>query len=885
MTSTLPDISQMPVETPEQFNAVLDIMETQREAFSKLKVEDVRRIASNVAKRIMEKRVYFAQATVDEGYMGNAIDKCVKISFGVENVTSKYIHEDYCSPSEFNEAMGIQKFYSPHGIVACITPCTNVVSTIAFKALLCILTRNSCFIAQHPRCHKIAAESVRCIQAAITEVAPEFTAIVACTTKPSLELTSCVINSKRIAYTMATGGPAMLQAVNISEVPSVVVGAGNTPVLVDETADYEMAVNYVIMSKTFDNGVVCASEQSMIIHESLYEKCKTEFIKRGAVVLNEEEKAKVAAVIIKPNGALNAAVVGQTAHTIATMAGVDVPVTTRVLVAECTDICDAEAFSHEKLSPTLGLYSCPDFDTGLAMAEDYVSRGGIGHTSVLYVEPTETEKIMKFGEALKTGRIIMNSPASQGAIGDLWNFSLPPSLTLGVGTWGGSSTSENVGPMSLVNVKTVAMRRENMLWFRAPPRVYFKYGCLPIAMTDFKDYKKAFIITDKFLFNFGYCDKVTDELDKYGIQYQIFMDVEPDPKYSTIERALTQIRSFQPDVFIALGGGSPLDAAKVMRLYYEHPELKFEDLALRFLDIRKRIFHFPTMNKTDFVAIATTSGTGSEVTPFAVITAEENGVEVKYPLADYAMTPTVAITDAQFCMTLPKFLSACTGMDALTHATEALVSILATDFTSPLALRAVKMVFDNLHESVHQGTQLARENMHHAATIAGMAFANAFLGINHSIAHKLGQKYHVPHGLANAVMFPAVVLYNSNPKPSKMGCFPQYTKPVAQERYAEVMRYMGHSGSDEELVYKLVEETRKLITSIDIPLYLEDCRGVPSFEQLCEDLDSGLAEYMYDDQCTGANPITPNFEHFKTIVKACYNEEKWNEISPTLRYL
>jgi acetaldehyde dehydrogenase/alcohol dehydrogenase len=680
------------------------------------------------------------------------------------------------------------------------------------------------------------------------------------------------MSQKDINLILATGGPGMVKAAYSSGSPALGVGAGNTPAILDETCDIEMAVSSILQSKTFDNGMICASEQTVIIDKKIYDNVCKEFIKRGAYITTKTEAEKLGKTIIV-DGRLNAKIVGQPAATIAKLAGFEVPAVTKVLIAEAKGIGAGYPFSYEKLSPVLGMYKADNFDDALGKATKLIEFGGLGHTSILYTDPRNNEHINKFGAMMKTGRTLINMPASQGAIGDIFNFRLEPSLTLGCGTWGGNSVSQNVGPQHLINVKTVAARRENMLWFRVPPKVYFKSGCLPVALNDLEGKKRAFIVTDRFLYNNGHLATVTKALENIGIRYEIFADVEPDPTLATAYAGAKRMEAFDPDVIIGVGGGSPMDAAKIMWLMYEHPEVEFEDIAMRFMDIRKRVYEFPEMGKKAImVAIPTTSGTGSEVTPFAVITDEKTGN--KYPLADYALTPNMAIIDAQLVMTMPPKLTAYSGLDALTHALEARVSILASEYTNGLAMEAIRLIFKYLPRAYKNGAkdQQAREKIHHASAIAGMAFANAFLGICHSMAHKLGAEFHIPHGLANAMLISDAIKYNATDNPTKQASFPQYKCPDAKTRYANIADFLGLGGkTEEQKVEKLIEAINKLKAELDIPDYLQDI-GVTK-----KDFDARLdlmSEKAFDDQCTGANPRYPLISEIKEMYKGIFAPEK-----------
>ncbi|MDU2703074.1 MAG: bifunctional acetaldehyde-CoA/alcohol dehydrogenase, partial [Clostridium sp.] len=744
----------------------------------------------------------------------------------------------------------------PIGVIAAIVPTTNPTSTAIFKTLIALKTRNAIIISPHPRAKKatIAAAKV-VLDAAVKAGAPE--GIIGWIDEPSVELSGNVMRESDII--LATGGPAMVKAAYSSGRPALGVGAGNTPAIIDETAHIKMAVNSILLSKTFDNGVICASEQSIVVLEEVYDEVKRELADRGAYILKGEEIDKVRKVILNDRGGLNADMVGQSAYKIAQMAGVNVPESAKVLVGEVTSVELEEPFSHEKLSPVLAMYKAKSFEEALDKADRLIELGGMGHTSILYTDQIKSkDRILTFGERMKTARTLINMPAAQGAIGDLFNFKLAPSLTLGCGSWGGNSVSENVGPKHLINIKSIAERRENMLWFRVPEKTYFKYGCLPVALEELHDMgkKKAFIVTDKVLFQMGYTNKVTEVLEKNGIQYKIFSDVEPDPTLRCARAGAKEMLDFNPDVIISLGGGSAMDAAKIMWVMYEHPEVNFHDLAMTFMDIRKRIYKFPTMGqKAMMVSIATSAGTGSEVTPFAVITDETTGV--KYPLADYELTPDMAIVDAELMMTSPKGLTACAGIDVLVHSIEAYVSIMASEYTNGLALEAIRLVFKYLPDAYNEGTTnvKAREKMAHASCMAGMAFSNAFLGINHSLAHKLGAFHHLPHGMANSLVMNEVIRFNATDAPTKQAAFAQYKYPNASWRYARIADHLGLGGStNEEKVELLIKAIEELQAKVNMPKTIKEA-GI-SEDAFYATLDE-MVEQAFDDQCTGANPRYP----------------------------
>ncbi|WP_102400423.1 bifunctional acetaldehyde-CoA/alcohol dehydrogenase [Haloimpatiens massiliensis] len=846
----------------ELMQRMLEVKKAQKE-FAKLSQEQVDEIFRSAAMAANINRIKLAKMAVEETGMGIVEDKVIKNHFASEYIYNKYKDEKTCGVIEKDNAFGITKIAEPIGVIAAVVPTTNPTSTAIFKALIALKTRNGIIFSPHPRAKKstIAAAKI-VLDAAVKAGAPE--GIIGWIDEPSIELSQVIMREADI--TLATGGPGMVKAAYSSGKPAIGVGAGNTPAIIDETADIKMAVNSILLSKTFDNGVICASEQSVIVLSSIYDKVRKEFLDRGAYILKGDEVEKVRKVILI-NGNLNANIVGQPAYKIAEMAGVNVPETAKVLIGEVKSVELEEAFSHEKLSPVLGMYKAKNFDDALVKAERLVELGGFGHTSSLYVDAMKgKEKIEKFSTVMKTGRTIVNMPSSQGAIGDIYNFKLAPSLTLGCGSWGGNSVSENVGPKHLLNIKNVAERRENMLWFRVPEKVYFKYGSLGVALKELKDLnkKKAFIVTDKVLYQLGYVDKITSVLDEVGVDYKIFTDVEPDPTLAVAKKGAQEMLSYNPDTIIALGGGSAMDAAKIMWVLYEHPEVKFEDLAMRFMDIRKRIYKFPTMGeKATLICAATSAGTGSEVTPFAVITDEKTGI--KYPLADYELTPDMAIVDAELMMGMPKGLTAASGIDALTHALEGYVSVLASDYTNGMALEAIRLIFEYLPLAYNEGTTNveAREKMAHASTIAGMAFANAFLGVCHSMAHKLGAAHHVPHGIANALLINEVIKFNAVDDPRKQAAFPQYKYPNAKDRYARIADYLGLGGKTaDEKVILLIKAIDELKAKINIPMSIKEA-GV-SEEKFYFTLDD-MSEQAFDDQCTGANPRYPLISEIKQM--------------------
>lgn len=823
--------------------------------FSAYTQEQVDEIFRQAAMAANNSRIELSKLAVEETGMGIVEDKVIKNHFASEYIYNKYKSAKTCGVIERDESFGIIKVAEPVGIIAAVIPTTNPTSTAIFKSLIALKTRNGIIFSPHPRAKKCTIAAAKIVlDAAVKAGAPE--GIIGWIDEPSVELSQLVMKESDLI--LATGGPGMVRAAYSSGKPAIGVGPGNTPVIIDETADIKMAVSSILLSKTFDNGMICASEQSVIIMDQIYEETKREFEARGAHILTENEIDKVRNIIIVKD-ALNAAIVGQSACKIAEIAGIDVPKTAKVLIGEVESVEKEEPFSREKLSPILAMYRAGTFDEALKKAVRLIELGGFGHTSVLYTDQIKSRgRIEQFGATMKTGRTIINMPSSHGAIGDIFNFKLTPSLTLGCGTWGGNSVSDNVGVRNLLNIKNVAERRENMLWFRVPPKIYFKYGILGTALKELTSLgkKKAFIVTDKVLFQLGYADKITNILNELDINYKIFFDVEPDPTLSAAKKGALEMESFKPDVIISVGGGSPMDAAKIMWVLYEHPDIKFDDLAMRFMDIRKRVYTFPKMGeKAMMIAIPTSAGTGSEVTPFAVITDEQTGI--KYPLADYELTPNMAIIDSELMLNMPKGLTSASGIDALTHAIEAYVSILATEYTNGLALEAIRLIFKYLPQAYNEGPSniTAREKMAHASTIAGMAFANAFLGICHSMAHKLGSMHHVPHGIANGILINEVIRFNAVDDPRKQAAFPQYKYPNAKWRYAEIADYLQLGGSSaDEKVELLIREIEQLKNKINIPKTIGEA-GV-SREKFYATLDE-LSESAFDDQCTGANPRYP----------------------------
>ncbi|MDR1626483.1 MAG: bifunctional acetaldehyde-CoA/alcohol dehydrogenase [Spirochaetia bacterium] len=857
------------VTDAESLERALDEIRKAQVVYAGFTQEQVDRIFFAAADAANKARIPLAKQAVEETGMGVVEDKVIKNHYAAEYIYNAYRNTKTCGVIETDAAFGIKKVAEPVGVIAAVIPTTNPTSTAIFKTLLALKTRNGMIISPHPRakaCTGAAAAIV--LEAAVAAGAPA--GIINWIDEPSLEMTNTVMKAGDII--LATGGPGMVKAAYSSGKPAVGVGSGNTPAIIDSSADIHQAVNSVIHSKTFDNGMICASEQSVIVLDRSYDAVKKEFEYRGCYFLNPQETEKVRKTIII-NGALNAKIVGQKAHTIAGMAGVKVPESAKILIGEVTSVEPSEEFAHEKLSPVLAMYRAKNFDEALDKAERLIRDGGYGHTAVVYLDPVnEKDKLARFTERMKTGRILVNTPSSQGGIGDLYNFKLTPSLTLGCGSWGGNSVSENVGVKHLLNIKTVAERRENMLWFRAPEKVYIKKGCLPVALSELKfvmDKKRAFIVTDKFLFANGYTKCVTSKLDEMGIAHETFFNVEPDPTLACAREGAAQLAAFKPDVIIAVGGGSAMDAGKIMWVLYEHPEADFQDMAMRFVDIRKRVYTFPKMGeKAYFIAVPTSAGTGSEVTPFAVITDEKVGM--KYPLADYELMPDMAIVDADMQMDAPKGLTSASGIDALTHALEAYASMLATEFTDGLAIEALKLIFEYLPAAYCSGASdpRAREKMAHAATIAGMAFANSFLGVCHSMAHKLGAFHHLPHGVANALLINEVLRFNAAELPPKMGTFPQYEYPHTLERYAQVADALGLKGrTNEDKLVALVAAIEKLKEDVGIKKTIREY-GVDEKDFLAR-LDS-MSEAAFDDQCTGANPRYPLIGELKQMFLNAY---------------
>ncbi len=845
-----------------------------QEIYSAYTQEQVDKIFLAAATAANQARIPLAKMAVEETGMGIVEDKVIKNHYASEYIYNKYRDAKTCGVIERNEAMGTTRIAEPIGIIGAVIPTTNPTSTAIFKCLISLKTRNGIVISPHPRAKNSTIAAAKLVlEAAVEAGAPE--GIIAWIDKPSLEMTNLVMSE--VDTILATGGPSMVKAAYSSGKPALGVGAGNASAIIDKSADITVAVNSIIHSKTFDNGMICATEQTIIAEESIYDEVKVEFARRGCYFLNDEEADKIRNTMMI-NGALNAAVVGQRPVTIAKMAGFEVPEKTKVLIGEATSTDTEEAFGHEKLTTILGMYKSKSFEDSLDIAETLLyNNGGLGHTSVLWIDNVnEREKLMTFAERMKTCRLVVNTPSSLGGIGDIYNFDFTPSLTLGCGSWGGNSVSENVGCKHLLNIKTVVERRENMLWFQAPEKVYIKKGCIPVALRELSENmgkKKAFIVTDNFLYTNGYTKCVTDELDKMGITHTTFFDVQPDPTLASAKEGAQAMRAFNPDVIIAIGGGSAMDAGKIMWVLYEHPEVDFADMAMRFSDIRKRIYKFPHMgDKAYFVAIPTSSGTGSEVTPFAVITDETSGT--KYPLADYELMPDMAIVDADMMMSGPKGLTAASGIDAVSHALEAYAAMLATDFTDGLALQALKVIFEYLPACYDNGQNepVAREKVAHAATMAGMAFANAFLGVCHSMAHKLGAFHHIAHGVANALMLEYVIRFNADDVPTKMGTFPQYAYPHTKRRYAEIAEYLNLGGKDDdEKVENLISAVNALKARVGIKETIRDY-GVD--EKYFLDTLDDMVEQAFDDQCTGANPRYPLMSEIKEMyLKAYYGKD------------
>ena len=857
------------VDSLETLEAAFARVRRAQAVFATYSQEQVDRIFLAAATAANKARIPLAKMAVEETGMGVVEDKVIKNHYAAEYIYNAYKHTKTCGVIEEDKAYGIMKIAEPVGVIAAVIPTTNPTSTAIFKTLLCLKTRNGIIISPHPRAKNSTIAAARIVlEAAVAAGAPE--GIIDWIDVPSLDLTTTVMRESDLI--LATGGPGMVKSAYSSGKPALGVGPGNTPAIIDDSADILLAVNSIIHSKTFDNGMICASEQSVIAVDSVYAKVKAEFAARGCHFLQEDELRKVRKTILI-NGALNAKIVGQSAYTIAKLAGVSVPESTKILIGEVESVELSEEFAHEKLSPVLAMYRAADFNEALDKAERLVADGGYGHTASVYLNPiTQKDKLHDFADRMKTCRILVNTPSAQGGIGDLYNFKLAPSLTLGCGSWGGNSVSDNVGVKHLLNIKTVAARRENMLWFRVPGKVYIKKGCLPVALDELKTVmgkRRAFLVTDSFLYKNGFAKPITDKLDEMGIAHACFFNVEPDPTLACAKEGAQQMRAFEPDVIIALGGGSAMDAAKIMWVMYEHPEADFMDMAMRFVDIRKRVYTFPKMGeKAYFVAIPTSAGTGSEVTPFAVITDEQSGV--KYPLADYELMPNMAIVDADLHMSAPKGLTAASGIDAVTHDLEAYAAMLATDYTDGLALRSLKTIFEYLPRAYDNGQNdpEAREKMANAATMAGMAFANAFLGVCHSLAHKLGAFHHLPHGVANALMIEEVIRFNAVEAPPKMGTFSQYAYPHTLARYCEIADFLGLGGStQEEKLENLIKAINDLKARVGIKKTIRDY-GIDEADFLAR-LDE-MVEQAFDDQCTGANPRYPLMKEMRQMYLNAY---------------
>ena len=851
-----------------ELDARLVAMRAAQREFGKFSQEQVDRIFQAAAMAANKARIPLAKMAVEETGMGVVEDKVIKNHYAAEYIYNAYRSARTCGVIEEDPVYGIRKIAEPIGLVAAVIPTTNPTSTAIFKTLICLKTRNAIIISPHPRAKKCTIEAARIVyEAAVKAGAPRD--IIGWIDEPSLDLTNRVMKEADII--LATGGPGMVRAAYSSGKPAIGVGAGNVPAIIDSSADIRLAVNSIIHSKTFDNGMICASEQSVTALADVYDEVKAEFERRGCYFLKGKEIEKVGNTVII-NGAVNAKIVGQSAYNIAKLAGVKVPEKTKILIGEVTSTDISEPFAHEKLSPVLAMYKAETFEQALDMSEQLLMDGGPGHTASIFIDPAEKEKLAAHAARMHASRIVVNTPSSHGGIGDIYNFRLTPSLTLGCGSWGGNSVSHNVGAFDLINIKTVAERRENMLWLRLPEKVYFKRGCMPVALDELGTVmhkKKAFIVTDTFLYKNGYVRPIEDKLNSMGIQHSCFWDVEPDPTLQCALRGVEQMRSFEPDVIIALGGGSPMDAAKIMWVLYEHPDANFEDMAMDFMDIRKRIYTYPEMGKKAyFVAIPTSSGTGSEVTPFAIITDAETGT--KWPLADYALLPNMAIVDVDNMMNQPKGLTCASGIDVMTHALEAYVSVMASDMTDGLALKATKLVFDNLPDAYNLGAKApkAREHMAMASTLAGEAFANAFLGVNHSMAHKLGAYHHIPHGVANALILTYVMRYNASEVPTKMGTFPQYEYPHTLERYCDVARYNGLVGKDDRETFDLlIDKLEELKKTIGIPASIQEY-GVKE-EDFLATLDE-MTENAFNDQCTGANPRYPLMSEIRQLYLLAY---------------
>lgn len=863
------------VDSVESFEALIDRVHKAQEVYSHFTQEQVDKIFKAAATAADKARIPLARMAIEETGMGVLEDKIIKNHFASEYIYNKHKNVKTCGIIKEDKANGTKIVAEPLGVLAGIIPTTNPTSTAIFKSLIALKTRNAIIFSPHPRATKSTIAAAKLVlDAAVKAGAPKD--IIGWIDVPSIELSSALMKHPKIDCILATGGPGMVKAAYSSGNPALGVGPGNTSAVIDETADIKMAVSSILMSKTFDNGMICASEQSVVVVEDVYEEVKKEFLYRGAYLVNKAEQKKMVDLpFIDPaRGTAHPAIVGQSAHKIAELSGFKTPEDAKILLVERPEVDWNDPFSREKLSPILAMYKAKNYEQAAEMAYELVSKGGAGHTSVLYTDERKSERINAYAEKMPTCRVLINSPSSQGGIGDLFNFKLEPSLTLGCGSWGGNAVSGNVGVEHLLNYKTVAERRENMLWFKAPAKIYFKRGATDLALRELQGKKRAFIVTDSFLYNSGAVNKITNVLDEIGIEHQVFFDVKPDPTLSTINQAMSILKPFEPDVIISLGGGSPMDAAKIMWLMYEQPDTVFEDISMRFMDIRKRICQLPELGKkATMVAIPTTSGTGSEVTPFAIITDDET--HVKYAIADYALTPNMAIIDPNFVDGMPKGLTSASGIDALVHAIEAYVSCMATNFTNSNALEASKLVFKYLERSYNEGANdpIAREKMHYAATIAGMAFANSFLGLCHSMAHKLGAMYHVPHGVANALLIRQVIKYNASDAPHKQAIFPQYKYPCAKAKYGQIADELGLGGkNDDEKVKLLIKAIDKLMKAINLPNSIEEFITKAGFtkEYWNEHLDE-LVELAFDDQCTGANPAYPLMTDIKQIYIDAFN--------------
>ncbi|MBR7158709.1 MAG: bifunctional acetaldehyde-CoA/alcohol dehydrogenase [Alphaproteobacteria bacterium] len=870
-------MSEKEIDNTKEFakiDAIVAKVKKAQKIFAEYTQEQVDDIFRHAAAAAASHRIELAKLAVEETKMGVMEDKVIKNQFASEYIYNSYRNTKTCGVLEEDDAFGFRQIAEPIGIIAGIIPTTNPTSTAIFKALLALKTRNAIIFSPHPRAKKCTAEAARIVlEAAVASGAPED--IIACVDSPSPDVSKYLMAHKDINMILATGGPGMVKAAYSSGKPAIGVGAGNTPVVIDDSAEIKMAVSSIIMSKTFDNGMICASEQSVIVMDKISEEVKKEFVKRGCIFVSGKERKMLSDTIVQ-KGKLNSAIAGQSAYTIAKLAGFKVPKETKVLIAEAKKVGEDEPFAYEKLSPVLAFYQAKTFDEAVATAEKLIEFGGAGHTSVLYTSPTNEEHIKLFSDTMTTGRTLINMPAALGAIGDVYNFKLPPSLTLGCGSWGGNSVSENIGVKHLMNIKSVAMRKDNMLWYKVPQKIYFKPGALYQALGDIKDRKRAFIITDKTMESLGFVAKLTEALEKNGTHVRVFSSVKPDPDLENVNEALSEVRQFQPDVFIALGGGSPMDAAKIIWLMYEQPDLKFADIAMRFMDIRKRIYTFPELGKKAvMVAIPTTSGTGSEVTPFTVITDEKTGI--KYPIADYELTPDMAIIDPDLVMSMPKSLTAYSGLDAMVHSIEAFTSVYATNFSDGQALEALRLIFKYLPASYSEGASnpTAREKMHYAATIAGMAFANAFLGVCHSMAHKLGAMYGVAHGLANALLISYVIEYNATDNPTKQGLMPQYRYPFVKGRYVKIADFLrladNISDDDKEAkINALIAAIEDIKAKLNIPKSIQEL-GI-SEKEFMANLDK-LSELAFDDQCTTGNPRYPLIEEIKEMYRKAYYGE------------